>query len=166
PGRVRSPRVLKPLVLSASRGVIRADDAAGFVTAFARVAALLADPEVRALGEGTELILVEDFVPGAEVALEGLLRDGALTVLALFDKPDPLDGPFFEETIYVTPSRLPEATQRAIADVTARAAGPLGLGDGPLHAELRLDARATPPAPVMLELAARSIGGLCSRSLS
>jgi biotin carboxylase len=167
-GRVRYPCVLKPLVLSASRGVIRADDAAGFVTAFARVAALLADPEVRALGEGTELILVEDFVPGAEVALEGLLRDGALTVLALFDKPDPLDGPFFEETIYVTPSRLPEATQRAIAEVTGRAARALDLTDGPIHAELRLPpAGPAPaaPAPTVLELAARSIGGLCSRTL-
>ena len=165
--RVRYPCVLKPLVLSASRGVIRADDAAGFVTAFARVAAILADPEVRALGEGTEQILVEDFVPGTEVALEGLLTDGILTVLALFDKPDPLDGPFFEETIYVTPSRLPEATQRTITEVTAQAARALGLTDGPIHAELRLrPAGATPaPAPMVLELAARSIGGLCSRTL-
>jgi biotin carboxylase len=164
---VRYPCVLKPLVLSASRGVIRADDAAGFVTAFARVAAILADPEVRALGEGTEQILVEDFVPGTEVALEGLLTDGILTVLALFDKPDPLDGPFFEETIYVTPSRLPEATQRTITEVTARAALALGLTDGPIHAELRLrSAGAAPaPAPMVLELAARSIGGLCSRTL-
>jgi biotin carboxylase len=163
--RVPYPCVLKPLVLSASRGVIRADDGAGFVAAFARIAALLADPEIQALGEGTDQILVEAFVPGGEVALEGLLEDGALRVLALFDKPDPLDGPFFEETIYVTPSRLAEATQAAIRDVTARAAAALGLEDGPVHAELRLDARATPPAPVMLELAARSIGGLCSRSL-
>ena len=168
-GRVRYPCVLKPLVLSASRGVIRADDADGFVAAFARVVALLADPEVRALGEGTEEILVEAFVPGVEVALEGLLTESALTVLALFDKPDPLDGPFFEETIYVTPSRLPEATQRSIADVTAQAARALGLTDGPIHAELRLrpagPAPAAAPVPVVLELAARSIGGLCSRTL-
>ena len=164
-GRVRYPCVLKPLVLSASRGVIRADDAAGFVTAFARVAALLADPTVRELGEGTDQILVEDFVPGIEVAVEGLLTDGALTVLALFDKPDPLDGPFFEETIYVTPSRLPEATQQAIAEVTAQAARALGLTDGPIHAELRLRPGGAVPAPVVLELAARSIGGLCSRTL-
>lgn len=163
--RVSYPCVLKPLVLSASRGVIRADDAAGFVAAFGRIATLLADPEIQALGEGAGEILVEAFVPGGEVALEGLLVDGDLRVLALFDKPDPLDGPFFEETIYVTPSRLPDADQRAIADVTAQAARALGLEDGPIHAELRLDARATPPAPVMLELAARSIGGLCSRSL-
>src|SRR4029453_14726357 len=123
-------------------------------------------PEVRAIGEGTDQILVESFVPGTEVALEGLLVDGALTVLALFDKPDPLDGPFFEETIYITPSRLPEGTQRAIADVTAQAAPPRGREEGPIHAELRLDARASPHSqPTMLELAARSIGGLCSRSL-
>ncbi len=161
--RVPYPCVLKPLVLSASRGVIRADAPEGFVAAFGRLTAILADPEVRALGEGTDQVLVEAFVPGVEVALEGLLVEGALSVLALFDKPDPLDGPFFEETIYVTPSRLPESTQRAIADVTVQAARALGLEDGPLHAELRLDARTA--QPVMLELAARSIGGLCSRSL-
>ncbi len=164
-GRVEYPCVLKPLVLSASRGVIRADSPVEFAAAFRRIRAILADPEVRALGEGTDELLVESFVPGVEVAVEGLLVDGALSVLALFDKPDPLDGPFFEETIYVTPSRLPAATQHAIAGVTAQAARALGLEDGPLHAELRLDARATPPAPVMLELAARSIGGLCSRAL-
>jgi biotin carboxylase len=165
--RMTYPCVLKPLVLSASRGVIRADDPAAFVAAFERVRAILAEPDVAALGDGTDQILVEAFVPGVEVALEGLLRAGALSVLALFDKPDPLDGPYFEETIYVTPSRLPAATQRVIADVTAQAARALGLEDGPIHAELRLDARAPAdaPRPVMLELAARSIGGLCSRTL-
>jgi len=165
--RMTYPSVLKPLVLSASRGVIRADDPEAFVAAFQRVRAILAEPDVAALGEGTDQILVEAFVPGVEVALEGLLIAGALSVLALFDKPDPLDGPYFEETIYVTPSRLPAATQGAIADVTAQAARALGLEDGPIHAELRLDARApaNAPRPVMLELAARSIGGLCSRTL-
>jgi len=165
--RMAYPCVLKPLMLSASRGVIRADDPAAFVRAFERVRAILAEPEVAGLGEGTDQILVEAFVPGVEVALEGLLIAGALSVLALFDKPDPLDGPYFEETIYVTPSRLPGATQRAIAETTAHAALALGLEDGPIHAELRLDARASAeaPRPVMLELAARSIGGLCSRTL-
>jgi biotin carboxylase len=165
--RMAYPCVLKPLMLSASRGVIRADDPAAFVRAFERVRAILAEPEVAGLGEGTDQILVEAFVPGVEVALEGLLIAGALSVLALFDKPDPLDGPHFEETIYVTPSRLPGATQRAIAETTAHAARALGLEDGPIHAELRLDARASAeaPRPVMLELAARSIGGLCSRTL-
>ena len=103
-------------------------------------AAILREPDVAALGEGTDTILVEGFVPGSEVALEGLLEDGALRTLALFDKPDPLDGPFFEETIYVTPSRLPAATQAAVADVAARAARALGLTDGAVHCELRLRA--------------------------
>jgi biotin carboxylase len=159
------PCVLKPLVLSASRGVIRADGEAGFVAAFERIRRILGEPDVAALGEGTGTILVEGFVPGVEVALEGLLEEGALRTLALFDKPDPLDGPFFEETIYVTPSRLPEATQAAVTDVTARAARALGLSDGAVHCELRL--RPTPAGlePVVLEIAARSIGGLCGRTL-
>jgi biotin carboxylase len=106
-------------------------------------------------------VLVEAFVPGAEVALEGLLRGGELEVLAVFDKPDPLDGPFFEETIYVTPSRHPAPLLARIEAVIADGCRALGLAEGPVHAELRL-----PPAgPVVLEIAARSIGGLCSRTL-
>ena len=164
--RVTYPCVLKPRVLSASRGVIRADDEAAFVAAFARIRAILREPEVAALGEGTDSIVVEGFVPGVEVALEGLLEAGALRTLALFDKPDPLDGPLFEETIYVTPSRLPAATQAAVADVTARAARALGLSDGAVHCELRLRAAAGGALePVVLEIAARSIGGLCGRTL-
>jgi biotin carboxylase len=163
--RAAYPCVLKPLVLSASRGVIRANDEAAFVAAFARIAAILRAPEVADLGAGTDEILVEEFVPGVEVALEGLLEDGALRTLAVFDKPDPLDGPFFEETIYVTPSRHPEATQAAIVDVTARAARALGLSDGAVHAELRLRPTTTGVEPVVLEIAARSIGGLCGRTL-
>ena len=159
---VSYPCVLKPLVLSASRGVIRADTAAELVGAWRRISAILAEPEVHAQGEGARKILVEDFVPGVEVALEGMLTDGDLTTLALFDKPDPLDGPFFEETIYVTPSRLSEATQKAIADCAAQAAGALGLSDGPIHVELRIDVGGVS----LIELAARSIGGLCSRTLS
>ena len=154
------PCVLKPLGLSASRGVIRANDPAEFVTAFRRIVALLGDPEVQTLEPGDRL-LVERFVPGVEVALEGLLEGGALHTLALFDKPDPLDGPYFEETIYVTPSRLPAETQAAIAHVTARAAAALGLVEGPVHAELRVNG----DGPFLLEMAARSIGGLCSRTL-
>jgi len=160
--RARYPCVLKPLVLSASRGVIRADTAAEFVAAWSRIAAILAEPEVRALGDGASKILVEEFVPGVEVSLEGMLTEGNLTTLAIFDKPDPLDGPFFEETIYVTPSRLPEATQRAIADCAGQAARALGLTDGPVHVELRIN----DAGPWLIELAARSIGGLCSRTLS
>jgi biotin carboxylase len=163
--QVRYPCVLKPLVLSASRGVIRADSEAELVAAWGRIAAILRSPDVRALGEGTDRILVEGFIPGAEVALEGLLVDGELHTLALFDKPDPLDGPFFEETIYVTPSRLPEETQAAIGRAAAAAARALGLRDGPVHAELRVDARDA-ATPVVVEIAARSIGGLCSRTLA
>jgi biotin carboxylase len=159
--RVPYPCVLKPLVLSASRGVIRADTEAEFAAAFRRVAGILAAPDVAALGAGTDRVLVEGFVPGAEVALEGLLRDGALDTLALFDKPDPLEGPFFEETIYVTPSRLPEAVQAGIRDCAQQAARALGLRDGPVHAELRVNAE----GPWLIEIAARSIGGLCSRTL-
>ena len=106
-------------------------------------------------------ILVEEFVPGPEVALEGLLVAGQLQVLALFDKPDPLDGPYFEETIYVTPSRLPADAQRAVAACAERAAAALGLREGPVHAELRVNSR----GPWLIELAARPIGGRCSRAL-
>jgi biotin carboxylase len=151
--RVSYPCVLKPLALSGSRGVIRADDATGFVTAFRRIATILA---------GTaDSILVEDYIPGAEVALEGLLEDGRLTTLALFDKPDPMQGPHFEETIYVTPSGLDAAMQRAVADTAARGAAALGLRHGPVHCELRINQRGV----WIIELAARSIGGLCARSL-
>jgi biotin carboxylase len=163
--RVSYPCVLKPLVLAASRGVIRADDATEFVAAFERIRAILGAPDVAEVGEGTDAILVEGFVPGSEVALEGLLEDGRLHTLALFDKPDPLDGPFFEETVYVTPSRLPEVTQAAVAETAARAARALGLTDGAVHCELRLRPAAAGPEPVVLEIAARSIGGLCGRTL-
>jgi len=158
------PCVLKPLIFSASRGVIRADDPASFVAAWRRIERLLlrtrAERRPREEGEDRKL-LVESFVPGAEVAVEGLLRGGQLEVLALFDKPDPLDGPFFEETIYVTPSRHPARVQDAVARTAARACRALGLEEGPIHAELRLG----PSGPVVIEVAARSIGGLCSRAL-
>lgn len=156
------PCVLKPTFLAASRGVIRADDPEQFVAAFRRIEALLGEPDVREKGgDAARLVLVEEFVPGFEVAVEGLLVDGRLKILALFDKPDPLDGPFFEETIYVTPSRLPGSTREAVGTMTARAARALGLREGPVHAELRLNDR----GPWLIELAARSIGGLCSRAL-
>jgi biotin carboxylase len=164
--RATYPCVLKPLVLSASRGVIRADDEATFVAAWKRITAILASPEVREMGDGADRILVEAFIPGQEVALEGLLVGGELETLALFDKPDPLDGPFFEETIYVTPSRLPEVTQGSVRACAAKAAKALGLTEGPVHAELRLHAESGRDTPFMLEIAARSIGGLCSRTLT
>ncbi|MBI4840209.1 MAG: ATP-grasp domain-containing protein [candidate division NC10 bacterium] len=162
PPPVPFPCVLKPLALSASRGVIRADHSEEFIAAFHRIAAILRRPEVMA--QGGELgreILVETFLPGVEVAVEGLLSEGRLRVLAVYDKPDPLDGPFFEETIYVTPSRLPAAIQEKIVAHTAEAVKALGLWHGPIHAELRVNDQ----GPWVLEIAPRSIGGLCSRTL-
>jgi biotin carboxylase len=106
-------------------------------------------------------VLVEEFIPGPEVALEGLLSRGELHVLALFDKPDPLEGPFFEETLYVTPSRHPAPLQEAVARAVSQGCSALGLVEGPIHAELRL----SPEGPRILEIAARSIGGLCGRAL-
>ena len=159
--RATYPCVLKPTVLAGSRGVIRADDPAAFVAAFRRIAAILAESEMAGLGDGREEVLVEEFIPGREVALEGLLVGGELHVLALFDKPDPLDGPYFEETIYVTPSRLPEDVQAAIAAEARWAARALGLVEGPIHAELRVNEHGS----WVVEVAARTIGGLCSRTL-
>lgn len=154
------PVVVKPRSLSASRGVIKARSHTEAAAAEERVRAILA-----AAGryQGARL-LVEEYVPGDEVAVEGLLAGGVLEVLAVIDKPDPLVGPFFEETLYVTPSRHPVATQEAIAGAVQEAAGALGLSHGPVHAELRL-----PPGdgdPVLLEVAARSIGGLCGRAFT
>jgi len=171
---VSYPCVLKPLRLAASRGVSRADTPEAFVAAFERVSRILeragcemrdasvsTDPASRIPHPASRSILVEDFVPGPEVALEGLLVAGQLQVLALFDKPDPLDGPYFEETIYVTPSRLPADAQRAVAACAERAAAALGLREGPVHAELRVNSR----GPWLIELAARPIGGRCSGAL-
>ena len=159
--KIAFPCVVKPISLSASCGVIRANDRDEFVAVFHRVAALLEKLGEETLGEGVGKILVEDFVPGREVALEGLLTNGELRVLALFDKPDPLDGPFFEETIYITPSRLPAAVQREVTSCAARAARALGLGEGPVHGELRVSDRGV----WVIEVAARSIGGRCSQAL-
>ena len=151
------PCVLKPLALSASRGVMRANTPEEFVKAFWRLRALLETPAIRLQhDEVHDAILVEKFIPGFEVALEGLLTAGRLQVLALFDKPDPLDGPFFEETLYITPSRLQAETQDAITRCTEQAAQALGLVHGPLHAELRINQE----GPWILEVAARAIGGL------
>jgi biotin carboxylase len=158
------PVVLKPLGLSGSRGVIRANDAREFAAARARIAALLARPQIRAARTGLEdQILVEEYIDGREFAVEGVLTGGHLQTLAIFDKPDPLDGPFFEETIYVTPSREPAAIQAGVAEHVARAAQALALYQGPIHAECRI----TQAGKIyVLEVAARPIGGLCSRVLS
>lgn len=151
------PCVVKPLALSASRGVMRANTPAEFVAAFFRLRALLEKPEIRQKqDEANEGILVERFIPGAEVALEGLLAAGRLQPLALFDKPDPLNGPFFEETLYITPSRLSADLQAEVVRGAEQAAHALGLCHGPVHAEFRVNGQ----GPWLLELAARPIGGL------
>jgi ATP-grasp domain/L-amino acid ligase C-terminal domain 2/ATP-grasp N-terminal domain len=160
--RLTFPCVLKPLALSGSRGVMRADDPASFRAAFLRLRALLLTQDIRAVRNAArDTVLVEGFIPGREFAVEGLLHHGVLHVLAIFDKPDPLDGPFFEETIYLTPSSWPEAGQRAIVDAVARAAEALGLRHGPVHAECRVNEGGV----FVLEVAARPIGGLCARAL-
>lgn len=160
--QVDFPCVLKPVHLSASRGVIRADSPAEFKAAWKLLRRFLARPSVKSRSlEFAEVVLVESYLEGKEVAVEGMLRDGRFTVFAIFDKPDPLVGPYFVETIYVTPSRLSAVEQEAIREMTRRAAAALGLTNGPVHAELRLNSRGV----WVVELAARSIGGLCSRVL-
>ncbi|HUK18473.1 MAG TPA: ATP-grasp domain-containing protein [Bryobacteraceae bacterium] len=144
------PCVLKPLGLSASRGVIRANDEAEFVAAFRRIERL-----------GEPRLQVESYIPGREFAIEGLVTASEFQPIAIFDKPDPLEGPFFEETIYVTPSREPESVQRALVETAAQAVRALGLSHGPVHAELRYNAGGA----WMLETAARPIGGLCAKAL-
>jgi biotin carboxylase len=156
------PCVLKPLGLSASRGVIRANDAQEFIDAFERIGRILRSSEVVRMGEEQDgWLQVEEFIPGRELALEGLLDGGKLRVLVLFDKPDPLDGPYFEETIYTTPSRESLAQQQAVIDATQQAVSALGLTRGPIHAEARCNGQGV----WMLEVAARPIGGLCARAL-
>ncbi len=156
------PCVLKPLSLSASQGVVRANHREEFLAAAERIRRLLESPEIRSTREAhLDQLLVEGFIPGREVAVEGLLTDGALRVLAIFDKPDPLDGPYFEETIYVTPSRLPETQQQAIEKCARDAVRALGLSHGPIHAEFRINQDGIWP----LEVAPRPIGGLCARAL-
>jgi len=150
--RALYPCVLKPLGLSASRGVIRANNQEEFVAAFARIRAMLGR---------AEFLQVESYIEGCEFAVEGLVTDGRFQPLAIFDKPDPLEGPFFEETIYVTPSRQPVEVREALLETTARAARALGMRHGPMHAELRYNREGA----WMLEAAARPIGGLCAKAL-
>jgi biotin carboxylase len=167
------PCVVKPVALSGSRGVMRADDPASLDEALERLRALLRSPEVRAeRNDANETILVEGFIPGREFAVEALLHHGTLHLLAIFDKPEPLDGPFFEETIYVTPSSEPPDLQNQIVEAIGKAAAALGLHHGPLHAECRVSPSAPGPATgsgqadvFVLEVAARPIGGLCARAL-
>jgi ATP-grasp domain/L-amino acid ligase C-terminal domain 2 len=156
------PCVLKPLSLSASTGVIRANNRDEFLAAAARVRRVLESPEVLASREANlDQMIVEGYIPGKEVAVEGLLTDGELRVLAIFDKADPLEGPFFEETIYVTPSRLSAVQVNEIERCAADAVRALGLSHGPVHAEFRINEDGVWP----LEVAPRPIGGLCARAL-
>ena len=226
------PCVVKPLAMSASRGVIRADDVPGLEAACRRAGAIVAastgtsagatvgtsagatagastgaaagasagatagvsagamagttagamagttagamagtsvdampGTSVGATGstsagaEERNTLLVESFIPGPEIALEGMLAGGELSVLAIFDKPDPLDGPFFEETIYVTPSRLSRSVQALAAARVREGCAAYGLTEGPVHAELRIhDGEAW-----IIEIAGRTIGGDCAR---
>ena len=159
---VQFPVVLKPTVLSGSRGVIRADDAVSFAAAFERIRRMLLSDDVRELRDPeADVIQIEEYIPGAEYAFEGLLEHGDLRTIAIFDKPDPLEGPFFEETIYVTPSRANPGTQEQITQAVKRAAQALGLYHGPIHAECRFNNT----GPYVLEVAARPIGGLCAKTL-
>src|ERR1700719_678915 len=160
--RVQFPCVIKPLRLAASQGVIRANSPEEFQGAVARIKELLESPEVRVTRE-PELgrLLVERYIPGAEVAVEGLLTRGKLRILAVFDKPDPLEGPYFEESIYITPSRLPDDIYDRVLDCAERTVRALGLTHGPVHAEFRINDE----GPWGLEAAPRPIGGLCSRAL-
>lgn len=162
PSRPSFPCVVKPLGLSGSRGVIRANSPGELDAAIERVRALLSRPDVRVLRSGMEgELLIEGYIDGREFALEGVLTGGRLQVFAVFDKPDPLNGPFFEETIYLTPSALPSSVQQEIETTVGRAAAALGLRHGPVHAECRVSEAGV----FVLEIAARPIGGLCSKVL-
>jgi biotin carboxylase len=159
--RVGYPCVIKAVSLSGSQGVLRADDGAAAADAARRIRQIL-----RVAGRPTdEPLLVEAYIPGWELSVDGLLSGGELTITAVFDKPDTPQGPTFEETVLLTPSRLPQPILCEALRTAERAAGALGLRYGPIHAELRLDTRHGGRRPTMLELAARSIGGLCSRAL-
>ena len=160
--RVAYPAVVKPLALSGSRGVMRVNDSVELDAALERLRRLLDARDVRIDGdEAHGQVLVEGFIPGAEYAIEGLLTHGTLQLLAICDKPDPLDGPFFEETIYRMPSLAPHTLQRRIGEAVAAACAALGLQHGPVHAECRVSGDTV----YVLEVAARPIGGLCSRAL-
>lgn len=152
------PCVVKPLSMSASRGVIRVNNKPEFVHACERIRAIIAHS--KSVFEKTH-VLVERYIDGIEVAYEGYLHNGELTTLAVFDKPDPLQGPYFEESIYVTPSNLDKATQKLIKRRVNEAARAYGLTTGAIHAELRIDKQDA----WILEVACRTIGGDCARTL-
>jgi biotin carboxylase len=153
------PCVIKPLAMAASRGVIRVDSSDELLRMLPRVAAIVADAVV---SDERDRVLVESFLPGIEIAIEGLLSNAQLHVLAIFDKPEPLDGPFFEESYYIMPSRLPRALLDRAIERLNQACAAYGLREGPVHGELRLHEGEA----WILEVAARTIGGDCARLLS
>lgn len=155
------PVVVKPLMMAASRGVIRANDAQELIAAVERVAPIVSADDAPRDIEAREHLLIEGFIPGWEVAVEAIITDGKLDVTAIFDKPDPLDGPYFPETIYTTPTRLSDEDRAAAVDMTREVVSALGLRHGPIHAELRGQGGQVR----LVEIAARSIGGLCSKVL-
>lgn len=152
------PMVLKPLSLSASRGVIRVNDVTEFSQAKLRIRSILSQIQNLPQYE-QEHVLGESYIPGREIAFDGLLQDGELIDLAIFDKPDPLEGPFFEETYYISPSRLKQQQRRQLLQTVQRTCQAYGLKEGPVHAECRINQEGI----WLLEVAARTIGGLCSR---
>ncbi|MDH5371143.1 MAG: ATP-grasp domain-containing protein, partial [Gammaproteobacteria bacterium] len=158
---VSFPAVVKPIALSASRGVIRVNDFPELEQAIERIKKMLT-AELQLEEFEQETLLLEEFIPGKEVAVEGMLHSGSLDVLAIFDKPDPLDGPFFEETYYLTPTSFPEEIQQEIKKIIQAACQAYGLEEGPIHAECRINEKGV----WILEVAARTIGGMCGRLLS
>lgn len=152
------PCVIKPLALSASRGVIRADSVTELESGVQRCLNILSE---QTDSYEKNHLLLEEFIPGREFALEGMLGQEGLEVLAIFDKPDPLDGPYFEETYYISPARISSSERDSIIEVVNQACGAYGLSSGPVHAECRLNESGA----WLIELAARTIGGLCSRLL-
>ena len=134
------PCVVKAVSLSASQGILRADDPAAALAAAGRIRHVLA-----AAGRGDqEPLLVEAYLPGPELSIDGLLAGGDLTVTAIFDKPATPGGPTFEETLLLTPSQLPGPVLAAAITTAGQAARALGLTSGPIHAELRIDERGGP----------------------
>jgi biotin carboxylase len=155
------PCVVKPLRMSASRGVMRVDTLEQFKRAIDRIRRMLERSDVEGRDPSPLMILVEQYLPGGEVAVEGVVTNGVLQIFAIFDKPDPLEGPFFEETIYVTPSGVTDREALEIRQAVSRSVTAFGLTDGPVHAECRIGTDGV----FVLEVAPRPIGGLCSKAL-
>ena len=153
------PVVLKPLMLSGSRGVIRADDSAEFVRAAETIRQILQKESGNEYEKNH--FLIESFLPGIEIAFDGFVKQGRMIALAMFDKPEPMDGPYFEESYYITPSQLPESTQQSIIQEIEHCCRAYGLNHGPIHAEVRI----TEQGPVLIEMASRTIGGQCAQTI-